>query len=100
MSSAIKASQFSSTIPRIDKGQVFPRHIGQMVHLLHRCGCFVCHPILWEEDKAAMAHLIAASDEVVLDTLKKMRVRCIRDAKERNGEVDFEDACKFQKRLD
>ena len=51
-------------------------------------------------DDAVMAHLIAAIADVNLDTLKKMRVKCIRDVKEPNGEVNFEDAYKFQKRLD
>ena len=51
-------------------------------------------------DDAVMAHLIAAIADVDLDTLKKMRVRCIKDVKETNGEVNFEDAYKFQKRLD
>ena len=46
-----------------------------------------------------MAHLIAAIADVDLDTLKKM-VRCIKDVKETNGEVNFENAYKFQKRLD
>ena len=51
-------------------------------------------------DDAVMAHLIAAIADVDLDTLKKMRVKCIRDVKETNGEIDLEAAYKFQKRLD
>ena len=51
-------------------------------------------------DDAVMAHLTAAIADVDLDTLKEMRVRCIKDVKETNGEVNFEDAYKFQKRLD
>ena len=51
-------------------------------------------------DDAVMAHLIAAIADVDLDTLKKMRVKCIKDVKETNGEVNFENAYKFQKRLD
>ena len=49
---------------------------------------------------SVMAHLTAAIADVDLDTLKEMRVRCIKDVKETNGEVNFEDAYKFQKRLD
>ena len=51
-------------------------------------------------DDAVMAHLIATIADVDLDTLKKMRVICIKDVKETNGEVNFENAYKFQKRLD
>ena len=51
-------------------------------------------------DDAVMANLIAAITDVDLDTLKKMRVKCIKDVKETNGGVNFEDAYKFQKRLD
>ena len=51
-------------------------------------------------DDALMAHLTAASIDVDPDTLKKLRVRCIKDVKETNGEVDFETAYKYQKRLD
>lgn len=48
-------------------------------------------------DNAVMAHVTAVSIDVDLDTLKKLRVKCIKDAKETNGEIDFEDAYKFQK---
>ena len=51
-------------------------------------------------DNAVMAHVTAVSIDVDLDTLKKVRVNCIKDIKETNGEVDFEDAYKYQKRLD
>ena len=51
-------------------------------------------------DDAVMAHLIAAIADVDLDTLKKMRVKCIRDVKATNGEVTFEDAYRYQKELD
>lgn len=50
-------------------------------------------------DNAVMAHVTAVSIDVDLDTLKKLRVKCIKDAKETNGEIDFEDAYKFQKGL-
>ena len=51
-------------------------------------------------EEAIMAQIAAYGFNVDLDTLKKMRVRCIKDVKETNGEVNFEDAYKFQKRLD
>ena len=51
-------------------------------------------------DDAVMANLIAAISDVDLDTLKKMRVKCIRDVKATNGEVTFEDAYRYQKELD
>ena len=51
-------------------------------------------------DDAVMANLIAAIANVDLDTLKKMRVKCIRDVKATNGEVTFEDAYRYQKELD
>ena len=51
-------------------------------------------------DDAVMSDLIAAIADVDLDTLKKMRVKCIRDVKATNGEVTFEDAYRYQKELD
>lgn len=51
-------------------------------------------------EEAIMAQVVAYGFDVGLDTLKKVRVNCIKDVKETNGEVDFEDAYKFQKRLD
>jgi len=43
-------------------------------------------------DDAVMSNLIAAGMDVDLDTLKKVRVKCIKDVKETNGQIDFEDA--------
>jgi len=51
-------------------------------------------------DDAVMCNLIDASIEVDLDALKKLRVRCIKEVKSTNGEVDFEGALKFQQRID
>lgn len=51
-------------------------------------------------DDALMCNLIAASMDVDMDTLQKARVKCIKDVKETNGQIDFEDALKYQKRLD
>ena len=51
-------------------------------------------------DDALMCNLVAASVDIDLDTLKKVRVDCIKGVKETNGQIDFEDAFKFQKRID
>ena len=51
-------------------------------------------------DDVVIANLIAAIADVDLDTLKKMRVKCIKDVKATNGEVTFEDAYRYQKELD
>ena len=51
-------------------------------------------------EEAIMAQIVAYGFNVDLDTLKKVRVNCIKDVKETNGEVDFEAAYKYQKRLE
>lgn len=51
-------------------------------------------------DNALMANVIAYTADIDLDNLKRVRVNCIKDVKETNGEIDFEDAFKFQKRID
>ncbi len=51
-------------------------------------------------DDAVMTNLVAATSDVDLDTLKKLRAKCILDVKKTNGEIDFEDALKYQKRID
>ncbi len=51
-------------------------------------------------DDAVMCNLIAANMNVDLDTLKKLRVKCVLDVKRTNGEIDFEDALKYQKRIE
>lgn len=51
-------------------------------------------------DDAVMSNLIAFDMNVDLDMLKTLRVKCIKDVKETNGEIDFEDALKFQKRIE
>ncbi len=51
-------------------------------------------------EEAIMAQIVACGFDIDLDTLKKVRVNCIKDTKETNGEIDFEDALRFQKRLD
>ena len=44
-----------------------------------------------------MANLIAAISDVDLDTMRKLRARCVREVKETNGTISFEDALKYQK---
>ena len=48
-------------------------------------------------DQNIMANLVAYLSNVDLDTLQKLRVRCVKNVKETNGEVDFQDAFRFQK---
>ena len=50
-------------------------------------------------EEAVMAQIVAYGFDVDLDTLKKVRVNCIKDIKNPR-EVDFEAAYKYQKRLD
>ena len=50
-------------------------------------------------DQNIMANLVAYLSNVDLDQLQKLRVRCIKNVKETNGEVDFQDAFRFQKEI-
>jgi len=50
-------------------------------------------------DDAVMCNLIAANMGLDLDTLQKLRAKCVLDVKRTNGEIDFEDALKYQKRI-
>lgn len=51
-------------------------------------------------DDAIMANLIAADMDVDLELLAKLRNRCIKEVKATNGKINFEDALKYQKRID
>ncbi len=51
-------------------------------------------------DDAVMANLIAAGIDIDLDTLQKLRAKCVLDVKRTNGQIDFEDALKHQKRIE
>ena len=51
-------------------------------------------------DQDLMANLFASDINVGLDTLQKLRVRCVKNVKETNGEIDFQDAFRFQKRIE
>ncbi len=50
-------------------------------------------------DDAVMANLVAALADADLDTMRKLRARCVREVKETNGMISFEDALKYQKGL-
>lgn len=50
-------------------------------------------------DDALTAHITAASIDIDLDMLKKLRVRCIKDVQETNGEIDFDGIYKYRKEL-
>ena len=50
-------------------------------------------------DQNIMANLVAYLSNVDLDQLQKLRGRCIKNVKETNGEVDFQDAFRFQKEI-
>ena len=51
-------------------------------------------------DQDLMANLIAHMSDLDLDKLQKLRVYCVKNVKETNGEIDFQDAFRFQKRIE
>ena len=48
-------------------------------------------------DQNLMGNILAADIEIDLDELRKARVRCVKEVKETNGEISFEDAVRYQK---
>ena len=48
-------------------------------------------------EESIMANLLAYDLNVDLDTLKKLRVRCVKDVKEINGGISFDKALEYQK---
>ena len=48
-------------------------------------------------DQCLMENVLAASLEIDPDQLRKARVHCIKQVKETNGEIGFEDAVIYQK---
>ena len=50
-------------------------------------------------DQNIMVNLVAYLSNVDLDQVQKLRVRCVKNVKETNGEIDFEDAFRFQKEI-
>ncbi len=49
---------------------------------------------------AIMCNIVASDMDVDQDTMKKMRARCIKEVKETNGQINFEDALKYQKGIE
>ena len=48
-------------------------------------------------DKNLMGNVLAAGIDIDPDELRKARVRCVKEVKETNGEINFEDAVRYQK---
>ena len=48
-------------------------------------------------EESIMANLLAYDLNVDLDTLKKLRVRCVKAVKEMNGGISFDKALEYQK---
>ena len=44
-----------------------------------------------------MGNILAADIEIDPDELREARVRCVKEVKETNGEISFEDAIRYQK---
>ena len=47
-------------------------------------------------DQNLMGNVLAAGIEIDPDQLRKARVRCVKEVKETNGEISFEDAVRYQ----
>lgn len=47
-------------------------------------------------DQNLMGNILAADIEIDPDELRKARVRCVKEVKETNGEIRFEDAVRYQ----
>ena len=48
-------------------------------------------------DQNLMGNVLAAGIDINPDELRKARVRCVKEVKETNGEISFEDAIRYQK---
>ena len=46
-------------------------------------------------DQNLMGNILAADIEIDLDQLRKVRVRCVKEVRETNGEISFEDAIRY-----
>ena len=51
-------------------------------------------------EQSMTANILASEINAGLDEVEKLRIRCIREIKQINGEIKFEDALKYQKGLD
>lgn len=83
------AEQADAYLPRVlaqvleGKLGAFGKRVGRMLFKL-------------SVDEAVMSNLVAFYFSPDEDGLKKLRVLCINDVKETNGEIDFQDALRFQ----
>ncbi|MDE7221442.1 MAG: hypothetical protein K2O45_17840 [Oscillospiraceae bacterium] len=50
-------------------------------------------------EQSMTANILAADINADLDDVEKLRSRCVREVKQINGEIKFEDALKYQKGL-
>ena len=48
-------------------------------------------------EQDVLANLFAYGLDVDMDTLQKLRVRCVKEVRETNGEISFEDTVRYQK---
>ena len=48
-------------------------------------------------EQDVLANLFAYGLDVDMDTLQKLRVRCVKEVRETNGEISLEDALLYQK---
>ncbi len=48
-------------------------------------------------DQNLMGNVLAAGIDINPDELRKARVRCVKEVKETNGEISFEDAVRYRK---
>ena len=48
-------------------------------------------------DQNLMGNVLAAGIDIDLDQLRKVRVRCVKEVRETNGEISFEDTVRYQK---
>ena len=48
-------------------------------------------------DQNLMGNVLAAGIDINPDELRKARVRCVKEVKETNGEISFEDTVRYQK---
>ena len=84
------AEQADAYLPRVlaqvleGKLSAFGKRVGRMLFKL-------------SVDEAVMSNLVAFYFSPDEDGLKKLRVLCINDVKETNGEIDFQDALRFQR---
>ena len=50
-------------------------------------------------EQSILTHIVAADTDIDLDTLERLRGRCVQDARRTNGEVSFQEILRFQKGL-